>query len=1099
MPTAARTQRAPHALLTRARSPIGPGLLLAALDHALLKHQLETPRARLCEATCGRVDARQLDLSARVVRRQSVEAPPGPILAPAAHLAAQLCDELLRAGKTGGPSRDALWTRAVIHTAECALSVGDVSSALNTGALTPLALAAALTFFNFERHTPKTAPQSKQVAEAAGIQDENLMAAYMALLPFIEVGGASTAHKPPSTASHCRPSPSIALKPPSTALHLIPAHDPNSIPHSTPSQELLDASQKAILEPAKGAAASLSAPAPPQKSQHAQKHRPPSKRRRTSSGPAAAGAAGAAGAATAHGAAGGASAAAAAGASSGGAVCGAAAGGGKPSAAAPASRPVEGSPAFSSPTSQWQCAHCGTGLTAAAAAAAAAGIPTLCTECLEDQCHTCGRVDPIAVDDEQRCFGCMREAVLRKRLRIGALVPRHLKPTPHPPPHATIISLTSAAPHLHQPASTQAHAPLAAAAAGDAASLPAPPMQPPLLVAFASAVPATDPLRAPVRSSGAPSVAPPLPTPQSGAVLLHDTELMPPPPLPAMPSPGLPPLDAFRATRRIPGTPGHTPPLGPSLSLPTLLPPLSMPPAANLDIGGFGSSHVGVPSPSAPTHTIYGTTTDDAATAAEWERPLNDNHEDLYLLLSSPARPSTPSHSAPPPYPLRHPTPPNASPLHAGGPPTLHPHPFAMLRLPPPSPHRGPSPRGEQRAMVEWAVASARHQSPAWRAPSPAWRAQSPHIHSSALGGASPHHYAVAPPPSAVPFPLPLPLGGSGAAPPVDRDSVLMPPPPMRSLSGGPADINLALSSMRTLSGGPGDINLALASMPDAVAGGSGGAAPPYQRSPWLDHRPSTDPRSSPAWHGPSSGCGASPWAAFGRPSTDPRSSPAWQTSSISLIGGARAAGGLPTAPGSGGSGGALSGSVHSQSPLQSPRTHASSSHGGSMLPPPPRCKGHGAATTPSSTTPPPADSTLTDLDIQSFLGESSFFGAPPDHFAFSLQYGSMAAASGLDEAAEAAAPAGTLDQPPIRRAGSGDAPTKPGELPTKISPKISPMPSPKISPMISPKISPMISPMLLPPSMAPPPPTAPPPSTAPAPALAADAAEKSKVTDAEA
>jgi hypothetical protein len=33
-----------------------------------------------------------------------------------------------------------------------------------------------------------------------------------------------------------------------------------------------------------------------------------------------------------------------------------------------------------------------------------------------------------------------------------------------------------------------------------------------------------------------------------------------------------------------------------------------------------------------------------AAVAAEWERPLGDNPEDLCLMLSSPARPSTPLH-----------------------------------------------------------------------------------------------------------------------------------------------------------------------------------------------------------------------------------------------------------------------------------------------------------------------------------------------------------------------------------------------------------------------------------------------------------------------
>jgi hypothetical protein len=142
------------------------GLLLASLDGGLLKHQLEQPRAALCSATCGKVDCRQLELSAKVVARQHAESPLMHALAPAAHLAAQLCDELLRAGKEakgggaragqGPPARDALWTKAVITTAECALSRG---LARDAPALT---LAAALTLFNFERHTPKTAPSAKQ-------------------------------------------------------------------------------------------------------------------------------------------------------------------------------------------------------------------------------------------------------------------------------------------------------------------------------------------------------------------------------------------------------------------------------------------------------------------------------------------------------------------------------------------------------------------------------------------------------------------------------------------------------------------------------------------------------------------------------------------------------------------------------------------------------------------------------------------------------------------------------------------------------------------------------------------------------------------------
>ena len=182
------------------------GLLLASLDLALLRHQLEQPRHKLCEATSGRVDARQLDLSARVVSRQQADAPLVHSLAPCAHLAAQLCDELLKASKEGKaapprgitPARDALWTRAVIHTAERAISHG-----LNRDH-EPLTLAAALTLFNFERHTPKTAPSSKQVAEAAGLTEEQLMAAYFALLPHIEASPTTHSHR---THARARPAP----------------------------------------------------------------------------------------------------------------------------------------------------------------------------------------------------------------------------------------------------------------------------------------------------------------------------------------------------------------------------------------------------------------------------------------------------------------------------------------------------------------------------------------------------------------------------------------------------------------------------------------------------------------------------------------------------------------------------------------------------------------------------------------------------------------------------------------------------------------------------------------------------------------------------
>ena len=143
-------------------------------------------------------------------------------LAPCAHLAAQLCDELLKASKEGKaapprgitPARDALWTRAVIHTAERAISHG-----LNRDH-EPLTLAAALTLFNFERHTPKTAPSSKQVAEAAGLTEEQLMAAYFALLPHIEASPTTHSHRTHARARPATPRPAPPRPPRALAASL---------------------------------------------------------------------------------------------------------------------------------------------------------------------------------------------------------------------------------------------------------------------------------------------------------------------------------------------------------------------------------------------------------------------------------------------------------------------------------------------------------------------------------------------------------------------------------------------------------------------------------------------------------------------------------------------------------------------------------------------------------------------------------------------------------------------------------------------------------------------------------------------------------------
>ena len=305
---------------------------------------------------------------------------------------------------------------------------------------------------------------------------------------------------------------------------------------------------------------------------------------------------------------------------------------------------------------------------------------------------------------------------------------------------------------------------------------------------------------------------------------------------------------------------------------------------------------------------------DDAAVAAEWERPLNDNQEDLYMLLSSPARPATPSHGAAPPYPLRHPTPPNASPLHAVGPQ----HSLAMLRIPPPSPLRGPSPRGEQRAMVEWAVASSRHASP-WRAPSP--RMQSPALHSPLMQGLTGPIASAAAASSR--------SAGSQGLP----SSFLMPPPPLpleRGSSLGDMDVSLRIE------------------------------------------RPSTDPRSSPAWPGPAFGVPAGrSLLLLDRPATDPRASPSSQLNRFPA--------------GSKSSNSSILGTFGQAGFSQDSPARA-------MLPPPPRKPSDKTGAAPS-------DSTLTDDDIESFLEAGSF--------GLSQQYGSMHNLADLEGASSHEVPNG--------------------------------------------------------------------------------------------
>lgn len=162
------------------------GLLLASIEYALLKHQLDGHSRRdLCSATRGKVDVKQLDAAARVVSKHTATDTPQQTLSATAHFAAQLCEEMLKANKASkgpGPGRDALWTKAAIAAAEHAVANGYGRDQ------PPLTLAAALTFLIFERHTPKTAPSAKQVADAAGISEADLMTAYCEdVLTYMEV------------------------------------------------------------------------------------------------------------------------------------------------------------------------------------------------------------------------------------------------------------------------------------------------------------------------------------------------------------------------------------------------------------------------------------------------------------------------------------------------------------------------------------------------------------------------------------------------------------------------------------------------------------------------------------------------------------------------------------------------------------------------------------------------------------------------------------------------------------------------------------------------------------------------------------------------
>ena len=231
----------------------------------------------------------------------------------------------------------------------------------------PLVVAAAVCLLVFERHTSK-ALEGRQtdadIAAAASVAHADLMSCYtLELLPHVH--------------------------------------------------ELLDASVEAILpKPASAGdlTALLAAPAPPTPPQ---KQKAPSARRRSKppptgrTPPTVAGG----GAATPGAAAAAAGPPAAATAADGAAASDAAA----TAAAAPAAPAVErASSAEAEADQSLRCLHCNE---------KHGGPPgtELCEGCREDQCGLCGRVDPIATDADGRCFGCMREAVLRARAAMGAL------------------------------------------------------------------------------------------------------------------------------------------------------------------------------------------------------------------------------------------------------------------------------------------------------------------------------------------------------------------------------------------------------------------------------------------------------------------------------------------------------------------------------------------------------------------------------------------------------------------------------------------------------------------------------------------------------
>ena len=303
------------------------------------------------------------------------------------------------------------------------------------------------------------------------------------------------------------------------------------------------------------------------------------------------------------------------------------------------------------------CLHCG----------APRDGPELCADCRADQCQICGKVDPISIDAQLRCFGCVREHLLRARMRIGALRP-----------HVPFLPTSLFAHDMQQQSrggfgagppmsrlSTQS------CSSTIALSSFAPPLPPSLYSLHgqdAEEADASEAKPSDVMYDGPPFAD----VPTAAAVRpAAKNKLMPPPPN-RIPSPA---------------STSKSSPLSRGLAVPFLLPgshdSFSLDQAQSSPIlKSFSASPLlksatkqssspllkSVKSPLPPLLSLDTASnvslTDsngsfDVPFSSEWERPLTN--EELSFLLASPMRPATPGH-APPPYTAptgRNLTPPN--------------------------------------------------------------------------------------------------------------------------------------------------------------------------------------------------------------------------------------------------------------------------------------------------------------------------------------------------------------------------------------------------------------------------------------------------------